>query len=122
MASLNVAMVCLGNICRSPMAAAVLANKAEKISEVRINVSSSGTSGWNVGQGPHPTSKLVWEKAGYLHSHEDLLNKMSILVVKFYIILRKIRLLEYVLKVRFSGIRTCSYWVANRGVLSSLRT
>ena len=63
-------MVCLGNICRSPVAAAVLATKAEKISEVRINVSSSGTSGWNVGQGPHPTSKLVWEKAGYLHSHE----------------------------------------------------
>jgi len=64
-----VAMVCLGNICRSPMAAAVLANKAKKIIEVGINVSSSGTSGWHVGQGPHPTSKLVWEKAGYQHQH-----------------------------------------------------
>jgi protein-tyrosine-phosphatase len=37
------------------MAAAVLANKAKKIIEVGINVSSSGTSGWHVGQGPHPT-------------------------------------------------------------------
>jgi protein-tyrosine phosphatase len=67
MALLNVAMVCLGNICRSPMAAAVLANKAKKITEVGINVSSSGTSGWHIGDGPHPTSKLVWEKAGYVH-------------------------------------------------------
>ena len=69
MASLNVAMVCLGNICRSPMAAAVLSNKAKKITEVGINVSSSGTSGWHIGEGPHPTSKLVWEKAGYQHHH-----------------------------------------------------
>jgi protein-tyrosine phosphatase len=69
MASLNVAMVCLGNICRSPMAAAVLSNKAQAITQVQINVSSSGTSGWNIGQGPHPTSQRVWEKAGYLHHH-----------------------------------------------------
>jgi protein-tyrosine phosphatase len=70
MVSLNVAMVCLGNICRSPMAAAVLSNKAQSISEVRILVSSSGTSGWHIGEGPHPTSKLVWEKAGYSHNHK----------------------------------------------------
>jgi protein-tyrosine phosphatase len=69
MASLNVAMVCLGNICRSPMAAAVLANKAKIVTQVGINVSSSGTSGWHIGQGPHPTSQLVWEKAGYQHHH-----------------------------------------------------
>jgi protein-tyrosine phosphatase len=69
MASLNVAMVCLGNICRSPMAAAVLANKAKNVTQVGINVSSSGTSGWHIGQGPHPTSQLVWEKAGYQHHH-----------------------------------------------------
>ncbi len=36
--------------------------------------------------------------------------------------LKKILLLEHVLKVRFLGLRTCSYWVANRGVSSSLRT
>ena len=62
-------MVCLGNICRSPMAAAVLSNKALTVENLDIQVSSSGTSGWHIGQGPHPTSKLVWEKAGYLHSH-----------------------------------------------------
>jgi len=62
-------MVCLGNICRSPMAAAVLSNKAKLVENLEIHVSSSGTSGWHVGQGPHPTSKLVWEKAGYQHHH-----------------------------------------------------
>jgi len=69
MASLNVAMVCLGNICRSPMAAAVLSNKGATVNGLEIRVSSSGTSGWHVGQGPHPTSQLVWEKAGYQHHH-----------------------------------------------------
>ena len=63
------AMVCLGNICRSPMAAAVLSNKVRAIENIEIEVSSSGTSGWHVGQGPHPTSQLVWEKAGYEHRH-----------------------------------------------------
>jgi protein-tyrosine phosphatase len=70
MASFNVAMVCLGNICRSPMAAAVLSNKARSLKDVEVQVTSSGTSGWHIGQGPHPTSKLVWEKAGYLHDHK----------------------------------------------------
>jgi protein-tyrosine phosphatase len=51
------------------MAAAVLANKAKNVTQVEINVSSSGTSGWHIGEGPHPTSKLVWEKAGYQHQH-----------------------------------------------------
>jgi protein-tyrosine phosphatase len=51
------------------MAAAVLAGKAQKITEFGIDVSSSGTSGWHIGEGPHPTSKFVWEKAGYQHHH-----------------------------------------------------
>jgi protein-tyrosine phosphatase len=51
------------------MAAAVLSHKARKLNGVSLHVSSSGTSGWNVGQGAHPTSQLVWEKAGYSHDH-----------------------------------------------------
>ena len=86
MASLNVAMVCLGNICRSPMAAAVLANKAKRVVEVGINVSSSGTSGWHIGQGAHPTSKLVWEKAGYLHEHTASQFKINDYFVNDYIL------------------------------------
>lgn len=69
MSRLSVTMVCLGNICRSPMAAAVLSNKVKAFENLDVHVSSSGTSGWHIGQGPHPTSKKVWEKAGYQHDH-----------------------------------------------------
>ena len=86
MVSLSIAMVCLGNICRSPMAAAVLAGKAEKITGVEIKVSSSGTSGWHIGEGPHPTSKLVWEKAGYLHDHKASQFKANDYFVNDYIL------------------------------------
>jgi protein-tyrosine phosphatase len=86
MASLNVAMVCLGNICRSPMAAAVLSNKARSLKDVEVQVTSSGTSGWHIGQGPHPTSKLVWEKAGYLHDHKASQFKANDYFVNDYIL------------------------------------
>jgi protein-tyrosine phosphatase len=86
MASFNVAMVCLGNICRSPMAAAVLSNKARSLKDVEVQVTSSGTSGWHIGQGPHPTSKLVWEKAGYLHDHKASQFKANDYFVNDYIL------------------------------------
>jgi protein-tyrosine phosphatase len=66
---LSISMVCLGNICRSPMAAAVLAGKTAGWQSPRIEVHSSGTGSWHVGQGPHPSSKKIWEAAGYKHSH-----------------------------------------------------
>ncbi len=69
MSSLKVHMVCLGNICRSPMAAAVLHNKSKKLTKPSITVSSSGTGNWHVGQGANPNSKLVWENAGYKYEH-----------------------------------------------------
>jgi protein-tyrosine phosphatase len=66
---ISITMVCLGNICRSPMAAAVLANKKKAIKSPIISVDSAGTSSWHIGQGPHPSSKTIWEKAGYKHEH-----------------------------------------------------
>ncbi len=68
------------------MAAAVLANKVQKLTHVGINVSSSGTSGWHIGEGPHPTSKLVWEKAGYLHDHKASQFKSNDYFVNDYIL------------------------------------
>jgi protein-tyrosine phosphatase len=62
-------MVCLGNICRSPMAAAVLATRAREIRTKSIEVSSSGTSNWHEGQGANPPSQRTWEKAGYSYRH-----------------------------------------------------
>lgn len=65
----RVTMVCLGNICRSPMAAAVFAHKAAQISKPRIIVDSAGTSTWHVGEGANPQSKRTWENAGYRYHH-----------------------------------------------------
>ena len=62
-------MVCMGNICRSPMAAAVLSNRSASWATPKIFVDSSGTSAWHVGQGPHSTSQQVWENAGYKYTH-----------------------------------------------------
>jgi protein-tyrosine phosphatase len=61
-------MVCYGNICRSPMAAAVLNQKVKKLN-LGITVDSAGTSNWHVGQGPNPPSKKIWESAGYQYEH-----------------------------------------------------
>lgn len=62
-------MICLGNICRSPMAAAVLAHQASNVQNPKITVSSSGTGSWHVGDGPNPKSKSTWESAGYSYEH-----------------------------------------------------
>ncbi|MFM7948876.1 MAG: low molecular weight protein-tyrosine-phosphatase [Actinomycetales bacterium] len=65
---LLITMVCYGNICRSPMAAAVLNQKVKKLN-LEITVDSAGTSNWHVGQGPNPPSKKIWESAGYQYEH-----------------------------------------------------
>jgi protein-tyrosine phosphatase len=58
--NLIITMVCYGNICRSPMAAAVLSNKVSKLERPKIFVDSAG---------PNPPSKRTWEKAGYSFEH-----------------------------------------------------
>ena len=68
------------------MAAAVLANKVRSLENIEILVTSSGTSGWHIGEGPHPTSKLVWEKAGYLHDHKASQFKANDYFVNDYIL------------------------------------
>ena len=66
---IRVEMVCLGNICRSPMAAAVLHNKTLELSHPRFIVTSSGTSGWHDGEGAHHLSEKTWKAAGYSFEH-----------------------------------------------------
>ena len=67
--SISIEMVCLGNICRSPLAAAVLHNKALDIEAPKIVVSSSGTSNYHIGEGAHKLSVKTWQKAGYEYDH-----------------------------------------------------
>ncbi len=47
--------MCLGNICRSPTAAAVMAHLVDEAGLTdAIHVESAGTAGWHVGEGPDP--------------------------------------------------------------------
>jgi len=66
---ITISMVCMGNICRSPMAAAILFNRRHEISSPKIVVDSSGTGAWHVGEGPNPHSKQTWEKHGLKYDH-----------------------------------------------------
>ena len=56
-------MVCLGNICRSPLAEGVLKHKAQK-SGLNWYVDSAGTGDWHVGELPDKRSIAVAEKYG----------------------------------------------------------
>ena len=69
MSQLRVCMVCLGNICRSPMAAAVLHHHARKVENKEVLVDSAGTGSWHIGEGPNFSSEAIWSKAGYQYEH-----------------------------------------------------
>jgi len=55
---MKILMVCLGNICRSPLAEGVLQHKAKKAGLDWI-IDSAGTNGYHVGEAPHPLSQKV---------------------------------------------------------------
>lgn len=54
-------MVCLGNICRSPLAEGIL---KDKLDPSRFIVESAGTGGWHVGNPPDPRSIEIAKKRG----------------------------------------------------------
>lgn len=51
-------MVCLGNICRSPLAEGILQAKAAQAG-LSWRVESAGTNGYHNGEAPHPLSQKV---------------------------------------------------------------
>lgn len=61
--SLTFLMVCLGNICRSPLAEGILQHKADAAG-LDWTVDSAGTNGFHVGEAPHPLSQKVGKLNG----------------------------------------------------------
>lgn len=60
-------MVCMGNICRSPMAQVVTQHMAEKAGLGRtIQVDSAGTHAGHLGEPPDPRGRAALSKRGYL--------------------------------------------------------
>jgi protein-tyrosine phosphatase len=55
---MKILMVCLGNICRSPMAEGILQHKANKAG-LHWKVESAGTNHYHIGEPPHKLSQKV---------------------------------------------------------------
>jgi protein-tyrosine phosphatase len=63
---MRILFVCLGNICRSPSAEAVLKAIAEREApELHIEVDSAGTAGYHVGDPPDARSQAAALRRGY---------------------------------------------------------
>lgn len=60
----SILFVCLGNICRSPLVAAVARQRFARAG-ISVAVDSCGTGNWHVGQGADERSIRVAEAAGY---------------------------------------------------------
>jgi protein-tyrosine phosphatase len=62
-AAMKVLMVCLGNICRSPLAQGILEHRTGE-KGLDWEVDSAGTGSWHVGNPPDPRSVAVAAKHG----------------------------------------------------------
>ena len=57
-------MVCLGNICRSPLAEGIL-RQLVKENNLDWEIASAGTGSWHIGKAPDSRSIAVAKKYGY---------------------------------------------------------
>lgn len=64
----HVLFLCLGNICRSPMAEAVFRKMVEEAGLTeQIAIDSAGLGGWHAGERPHRGTMQVLDKYGISH-------------------------------------------------------
>ncbi len=67
---IKVLFVCLGNICRSPLAEGIFKQLVrEEGLEDKIHIDSAGTSGWHIGEPPDPRTIEVAQKNGVPIEH-----------------------------------------------------
>ena len=83
----RITVVCLGNICRSPIGEAVLRTRlaAAGLSS-RVTVDSAGTGDWHLGHGADPRALAALDAHGYAHDHRarqitpDWLDRVDLLL------------------------------------------
>lgn len=67
---MKILMVCLGNICRSPLAEGILRTKANKLN-LNWQIDSAGTADYHVGKPPHILSqKVALENGIHIGAHK----------------------------------------------------
>jgi protein-tyrosine phosphatase len=64
----SVLFVCLGNICRSPLAEAAFRGEAERLG-LQVEIDSAGTGDWHIGRPPDSRATAVARKNGVDISH-----------------------------------------------------
>jgi protein-tyrosine phosphatase len=63
---MRILFVCLGNICRSPTAAAVFRAMVKRDApELTVDIDSAGTAGYHVGEPPDPRTRQAAARRGY---------------------------------------------------------
>ena len=59
----SVLFVCLGNICRSPLAEAAFRREAERLG-LNVEIDSAGTGDWHIGHPPDARAAAVAKRNG----------------------------------------------------------
>ena len=86
----QVATICTGNICRSPMAEVLLKHLVAEdpsLSEL-VSVTSAGTARWHVGDPMDPRARRALDRAGYqlpgalgIYADSDFLDRQDLILV-----------------------------------------
>ncbi|MGN7987801.1 low molecular weight protein-tyrosine-phosphatase [Pedobacter sp. 22226] len=61
---MKILMVCLGNICRSPLAEGIMRHLADK-AHLNWEIASAGTGNWHIGKAPDHRSIAAAKAMGY---------------------------------------------------------
>ena len=83
---MRILMVCLGNICRSPLAEGIMRHLIEK-ENLKWEVASAGTGNWHIGQSPDHRSIAEAKNAGYDISRQRAQQFSAQMFVKYDLIL-----------------------------------
>lgn len=67
--TINVIFVCLGNICRSPMAEAVFQHLVHEAGLAdKFHIDSAGTGSWHIGEKAHRGTRAILQEHGIVYN------------------------------------------------------